>query len=324
MGRGHRLHPDRLPDARRALVEDAAVGHGALFADRLPRGVGAVGDAHDDLLLAAWRQRVGHVGGEGAVPAGVRGDLLPVDVDRGLVVDGAEVQGEPVVLADPPLRRHLERPAIPHVVLVALDAGQRRLGGVRHEDAFRQGLPEGRSLPLRGPGELPDAVQVAPLGAGQLRPGILRQRVLGRHVVRPRSHEPGLARGPVHIGFRRGHRGERTGEQQRGHRGEHGSPTEPAATGSGRWCGWQHRTPSSQGTASASPPTQGTPVRFPRMISGSEAFHTQGIEVSTRPTRFQQCGPSWPHRRPDTLRGRRNRRTGDGHHGRPSRTHTPW
>src|SRR5690606_34423784 len=109
---GYRFHPHGLPDAGRALVEDPAVGPPALLADRLPCGVGEVGDADDEFLWSGAVQRVGDVRGERPVAALVRGHFASVHIHRRGVVDGTEVQFQPVAPADPPLFGHIEGAAV--------------------------------------------------------------------------------------------------------------------------------------------------------------------------------------------------------------------
>src|SRR5690606_8772336 len=105
----HRLEPHGLPDAGGPGVEDAAVGHLYLIAVRRPSRVGPAGDTVDQLLRYRAGQRVGDVDGEPVVAAAVRGDLLAVDPDRGVVVDRAEVEHQPPAATDVPVRGHLER-----------------------------------------------------------------------------------------------------------------------------------------------------------------------------------------------------------------------
>ncbi len=179
---GHRLHPDRLPDAGGRCVPDAA-GVQALLAERRVLAgcrVGGVVDADDQFLGAAGLQGVGDVGAELVVAALVRGDLDAVDVHLRAPVDGAEVELEPLAGADVPVARDREGAAVPHAVLVPFDAGELGLHRVRDEDALLQVLADGRLLAGLGGGELPAAVEVAP-GV----PGQLRARVLPVGVVRP-------------------------------------------------------------------------------------------------------------------------------------------
>ena len=218
--RGHRLHPHGLPDAGGRRVEDAVAGL-ALLADRLPALVVRVGDADDELLGLRGGQRVGDVDGERVVAAGVAADGLAVDDDRGVVVDGLEVQLQPLSLADLPVLGHLERAAVPHVRLVAHDPGQRGLDRVRHEDALAERLPDRRGLTRGRLGELPDAVEVLPLVAGQLRPRVVGEGVRRRDVLRPRRGQRGSQPLPLWCGrgARRGggaEAGDRDGERRGG------------------------------------------------------------------------------------------------------------
>lgn len=187
-GGGDRLHPDRLPDTGGRGVPDAA-GVDALLADRRVLAalcVGRVVDADDQFLgTAAGFQRCGDVGAELVVAALVFGDLGAVDVDLGPPVDGAEVELEALAPADLPAGRDGEGAPVPHAVLVPFDAGELGLHGVGHEDLLGQLLPDRRLLARLGGGELPRAVQVAPVGPGELGPGVLGEGVAGADVVRP-------------------------------------------------------------------------------------------------------------------------------------------
>ncbi|CAM5689836.1 hypothetical protein SALBM217S_03990 [Streptomyces griseoloalbus] len=148
---GDGLHPHGLPDAGGLGVEDAA-GVGGLLAHGLV-GAAGVGDGDDDLLLAPALEGVGDVGGEGVVAAGVFGDLRAVDVDGGLVVDGAEVELEPVLaaLADLPALRHVHELAVEHVVLVPFEPGELRLDRERHDDLPFRSLPKTGCSPASAP-----------------------------------------------------------------------------------------------------------------------------------------------------------------------------
>ncbi len=195
-GGRHRFHPDGLPDAGGRGVDDAA-GVGGLLALGLVRP-GPVGDRDDDLLRAAVLQRVGDVGAEPGVTAGVFGDFGAVDPDGGPVVDGVEVELQPLVpavpaplasLADAPALRHGDELAVEHVVLVALQAGELRFDRERHDDPLVELLAEDRLLALGGTGELPGSVEVLPPVADLLRAWVLGQRVVPVQLVAPGGGE---------------------------------------------------------------------------------------------------------------------------------------
>src|SRR5690606_36619405 len=80
---------------------------------------------------------------------------------------------------------HGEGAPVPHAVLVPLDAGELGLHRVRDEDALLQVPADGRALALLGGGELPAAVEVAPLVPGELRARVLGQGVVRAHLVGP-------------------------------------------------------------------------------------------------------------------------------------------
>src|SRR5262249_28556056 len=109
-------------------------------------------------------------------PAMARG-LLAVDPDGRDVVDGSEIDQDALVL---PRRRNVERAPVPdHVMKGAVaDAAQLRLKRIGHRDLLAERLvaPEpaiGESPVLVVELELPPTVQRAPLGAYEIRAGVL-------------------------------------------------------------------------------------------------------------------------------------------------------
>ncbi len=190
----HRLHPDGPPDAGTALVEDAVVADLTLLADRLVGLVGEVLRPDDQLLRALRVQGVGDVDVEAVVPAAVRGDLAPVHPDLRVVVDRTEVQHEPLAL---PVVGDLEGTAVPHAVLVLLQTGEGGLDRVRDEHLLIERASERGLLVYCSGRPLPEAVEVAPFRAGQLRAWVLRERVRGRDVVGPRGGEGRCTNVPV-------------------------------------------------------------------------------------------------------------------------------
>lgn len=137
------------------------------------------------LLGAAGFEGVGDVGAELVVAALVPGGLGAVDVHLGSPVDGAEVEPQPLAGADPPAGGDGERAAVPHPVLVPFEAGELGLHGVRDEDALGGVPADGRAFARCGGGELPTSVEIAPVGAGQLRARILGVGVVRAHPVGP-------------------------------------------------------------------------------------------------------------------------------------------
>ena len=218
----HRFKPHGLPNAavRRVPI---ALGLVPLLADRLRAVVRRIVDGDDQLVLAVL-QRLRHVEPEGVIAAVVPADALAVDVGFAPPVDSLEVQAHMAAL---PALRQGKGAAILHVLHPLHDARQRALDGIRHENLARQltsglhGLEDGfvHALPVAGryavrharrPVELPDAVEVQPFRAHQLRTRILRQHVLRRHVVRPLGHDRRrllLPRQSVHDRRRRQRRG---------------------------------------------------------------------------------------------------------------------
>ncbi|TLS21358.1 uncharacterized protein PpBr36_10237 [Pyricularia pennisetigena] len=94
-GRRHRLEPDGLPDARAGAVEDVRGPH-RLLADGRKRAlpVGRVAHPHgQEVVGAVGGQRVGDVDAVAKVATDVPGQLLAVDEDAALVVDGLKPSG---------------------------------------------------------------------------------------------------------------------------------------------------------------------------------------------------------------------------------------
>jgi hypothetical protein len=136
---GKRLEPDRLPDAGRARVPDAAVAP-ALLALRLP-AVRGVLDVDDELVLTAGLE-VAEVEPEMRVAAAVTADAATVEQHFATPVDGTEAQQRTRA------PRHGERAPVAHALVhlgAAPDPGERRLERERHLD--RQRLAAERELP---------------------------------------------------------------------------------------------------------------------------------------------------------------------------------
>ena len=131
----HRFQPHRLPDTRGAGVEDAGRVV-ALLADGKRVGFVAILDLHGDHLRTGPAQRLGDVRTELGVATLVMSHLLAVHPYGGDLVDGAEMQQ---YVAPQPVGRQLENLAVPHLVVVARDAGQRRLHRVGHQDLLAVG-----------------------------------------------------------------------------------------------------------------------------------------------------------------------------------------
>ena len=92
---GHRLQPDRLPDARTGRVGGTA-GVQRLLAAKLPASVGRVPDRDHDFLRAFLLQGLGDVEGKSIEAAAMAAEAPAVDADHGLPVHRAEVQQDPL------------------------------------------------------------------------------------------------------------------------------------------------------------------------------------------------------------------------------------
>ncbi len=164
-----------------------------LLADRLRARLGGVPHRDHDGVGAAPVQQVGDVVREGVVAAVVGRPGLPVvDPDGGAPVARAEVQldarpSQPDGTVKTRLYQSLSfcvmRRWMP-------DSADSATNGTR----ICSGKAAGRGV-RRGHGEVPDAVEVRPVGAGELRARILGQRVVDRDLVGPRGgHRRGFRR----------------------------------------------------------------------------------------------------------------------------------
>ena len=171
---GNRLDPDGLPDAGRAGVE-AAVRRIRLrlLAARLGRFPVVARPDDDRERVAAGDGLQGR--GEGREAATVPDDLHAVHPDGRIIIHRPEVQQD---VAASPLRRHLDRLAIPdgrHEVGMP-QPGQRRLGAERDRDLVgKVAAHEVTRVSAVSVVDLklPFAVQAQPVGADELRAGVL-------------------------------------------------------------------------------------------------------------------------------------------------------
>ena len=201
MERSDGLDPDGLPDAGDGGVPDAAwPAH--LFASGLVSGVGRVPYGDDDGLRFFCFDRVGDVEGEGVVSAPVAADLQSIDPDGGVPIDGAEIeQDASAALVPTAALRQFEGAAVPESVVrtdAFHDAGQRRLDGVGDEDLAVE-FARLRSVFL-GDRVVPEAVEVQPVAADHLRPGVFRQRVVRRDILGPLGHQRSASGFPLGLG----------------------------------------------------------------------------------------------------------------------------
>ena len=220
VGLGHGLEPDRLPDARHGRVEDAVRLHDLLAAgDAAVVLVGRVPGPQHDLLLRAPLQEPGDVVSERVVAAAMAPGLAAVDPDRALPVDRAEVKEE---AAAAPGLGHLDRPPVPEGLVDAdrlADARERRFDRERDQDLPVPGL--GAAGLTARDGIVPEAVQVRPIRAGHLGPGIFGQGVGRADLGRPAGHDPVPGGLPLRgrLGFAGGERAGEHEERQNGGRG---------------------------------------------------------------------------------------------------------
>ena len=97
-----------------------------------------------------------------------------------------------------PLRRNVDNSMVPKLVLfrdVRHHSRKRRLSRKRHQNLPRKCRRLLR--PFRSNGEIPKPIQIHPLIARQLRPGIFAQRLIRLHVFGPARHQRRLRRLPL-------------------------------------------------------------------------------------------------------------------------------
>jgi len=166
MERRNRLKPDRAPDAGRAAVPDRVrLLFPVLLATRHAHVERVLLGAHDDRVLIAVGQGLGDIGAEGRLPALVRGHELAVHPDAGAVVDGTEMQDDPLALGTQPGLRHLlgrDRDAVPDD---RVEAGLADARGLRLRWEWQRDLArEGRLVALPVLGEADALVVVGEAG----------------------------------------------------------------------------------------------------------------------------------------------------------------
>ena len=136
---------------------------------------------HDEFLGPGRFQSIGHVEAEGVVSTLVSAQLVSVDPDRGLPIDGAEMEQHPFVV---PIRHNFERAAVPDMAGFLHDARQSRLDRKRHEDLLVE-IFRRRGQRALDDCQVPQAVEALPLRADELRAGIFGMDLLGRNLFGP-------------------------------------------------------------------------------------------------------------------------------------------
>ena len=132
VARGHRLHPDRLPDAGDCRVKDD-LRIQRLFSSGLPLGIGGIRHRYHQFIVARL-QRVGYIRRKRRVAAAMLCHFCAVYKHPGLPVHGAEMQKDPAAL---PLLRKRKSSAVPQFFLRLKGAfypGQNRLDAEGHPD----------------------------------------------------------------------------------------------------------------------------------------------------------------------------------------------
>ena len=178
----NRFEPDGLPDAGVGGIHDSArLEH--LLAARLAPRIGRVPDRDDQLLRSPRRECLGNVERERIIAAAMRAQLVPVEDDGRIPIDGPEVQQPALAL----LRRgKLEGPSVPDP-LVGLD-------GLHHsgEGGFDRERDQDPTVKRRwtvailgADGIIPQAIEIDPFRPDHLGSGILRVRFPGINLRRP-------------------------------------------------------------------------------------------------------------------------------------------
>ncbi len=201
-GGGEGLEPDGLPDAADGGVPDAAGGV-PLLAAGLAAGVGGISDADGDLVRA--RSEGGSdIDAEGVVTTFVRADIIAIDLDGAGPIDCAEVEHDAAISAEGgPVDGESERAAIGDDVVggdAFADAGEGGFDGEGDEDG---GVEVGCGGAC-GDGEIPESVEIEPMGADKGGAGVLGPDVLGSDLFGPGSGEGSGGGFPEWIGCRDG------------------------------------------------------------------------------------------------------------------------
>ena len=184
------LGPHRAVDARGPRVENPRRDLPPVLLAAGDRRVERVVAHPDDESVARRQQGIGGVDRERGLPPSVHPEEEAVDPHRGLVIDGVEVDDQPLAMGQSGL---LKPQPVPHYVVgrvrLLLDSGETRLPGERNADrpVERPGLREIGLLPaIADPDviiikrELPPTAQVEPPMAAHLWPWVTRSELTRR------------------------------------------------------------------------------------------------------------------------------------------------
>src|SRR5262249_21348660 len=141
-----------------------------------------VGDAHQNLVRTILKKGR-DIESESIEPAAVPTHVPTVDPKRALVVHSAEMEQHAIAL---PGSRNLKLAPFPQP-LIRLQrpayTGERRFHGKRNQNLTIK--PGWHGCGLRRDGIVPEAVQILPSFANELRPGILAPGVRWRYLLTP-------------------------------------------------------------------------------------------------------------------------------------------
>src|SRR5690606_20729432 len=157
---------------------------------RLGEVMRSVGGAHDELEREARAQQQGQPGGEGGVAALMRHDRGAVDPHGGAVVDGGEVEEEPLTGGEGDDRQGAPIPTGLEVAALA-DAAAIGLGREGDQDGvIPDQLARVVPAPVEVEGEVPRAVEAGPAVSVQEGARI----AVAAYVAAEARHEAGLPR----------------------------------------------------------------------------------------------------------------------------------
>ena len=169
----HRFQPHRLPYSSNRRVPDTARFLHLLTAG-LVAGICRVPYRQNNLLRPRFFQRIGDIESESVVSALMLADLFAVDPHRCVPVHRAKVQQNPLALSPPAGAGYLKCSPIPQPVIFTHrlhHTRQSRLNRKRYENLAIEFF--GLLCILGYNGIFPQPVEILPVLADHLRPGIL-------------------------------------------------------------------------------------------------------------------------------------------------------
>ena len=194
IGLRYGFQPHGLPDPRGGCVKDSA-GLLNLLATSLKSRIAGIPNRYDQFVGLSRFQCRRNIERKGIEASLVRADFLAIHPDGGFPVDCAKVEQDvfigPAGIYSSVFNGDCERSSIPQFVVGAHephDTRQGRFHRKRDQDFAR--FPLGRQ-PGRFwlNGILPQSIQIQPVFADQLRPGIFGMNLFRRYIRRPLCHQ---------------------------------------------------------------------------------------------------------------------------------------